>query len=175
MIFTKDFYQNTLDKILGQRKFIFSFLKMGNKESMIDEKKLEIDSLTNLEDDFVKEGFLEGIDDGKSQGFVEGENIGFVKGFELSYELGFYLGTVQLLKKANLKNEKSQNITQILKLESLIEKMFDKSGYLILENLDNVQKIRNNFKSICSKLAISSHGPKNIPGSDKFTNLQTDF
>ncbi|XP_057839967.1 uncharacterized protein LOC131049627 [Cryptomeria japonica] len=113
------------------------------------------ESVVNLEQQHIQQGYNEGFKEGIELGKVEGRDVGLKHGFEVGEELGFYRGCINVWKAA-LEIEPTVFSTRVHKQIKQLEELVDKYPVLEPENesvQDILESMRTKFKAISATLS----------------------
>ncbi|XP_064594984.1 protein LTO1 homolog [Liolophura sinensis] len=106
---------------------------------------------------FRNEGYMEGLDAGRSVGYQEGVTIGKKQGWKIGSELGFYHGFASSWRKlaAQYPDSKQRVIKALDSLVMMIDE-FPLSDPTTQSLQDQLEQIRGKFKQISSLLNLQT-------------------
>ncbi|XP_059660989.1 uncharacterized protein LOC132307287 [Cornus florida] len=114
------------------------------------------DSLLNLEEIHVNDGFEEGYNDGLVPGKDEGRQVGLKTGFEIGEELGFYRGCINVWNSA-IRVDPTCFSLRVQKTINQMDELVRKYPILYPENefgTDILDSLRLKFRAICATLNV---------------------
>lgn len=119
----------------------------------------EFESIFMADSAVVSEGYKHGIENGKILGEKEGFSMGKARGKELSQEVGFIFGFclshMAITENCDDKKCSAKLKDTFQKTVILIEDFVKDSDPTNMKFDENIDKIRSNFKRICSILKIN--------------------
>jgi len=117
------------------------------------------DSIVLSENKLVREGYQRGYSAGQKEGSKEGARLGTEKGGKIGSEIGFYLGFVEqwkeLYEEEKVVDKRREKVVQALEKLELLANNFPRVNSK--EELGSkLEEVRAKFKLLCSLVKINS-------------------
>ncbi|XP_059623031.1 protein LTO1 homolog [Phlebotomus argentipes] len=110
------------------------------------------DNIALAEDKLTQQGYEEGFAKGAAAGNTEAYHLGYHRGAEFGAELGYYTA-VEEISRSDCKGQKSEHALDVLR--EMLEK-FPKSNDATVDFVEEMLKIRAQFRKVCVLLKIKN-------------------